>query len=156
MVSQWLAPVVLTIESVILLALAIYLLYLYGDIKRQNKFVTALTLCIWFLSFFTVFLLPIDVSSVSASCPVRVLLYLYLLHPLPQLSPCEPCSLYYACTARMDMCSVSMVYVVRVSCSGGTVSPTAFCLASFRLSITTVLGPKQSQTQTTAVLPQSS
>ena len=68
MISQAFAPVVLTVESVVLLVLAFYLLYRYGDIKRQNIFVTALTLCIWFLSFFIVFLLPIDVSSVSTSC----------------------------------------------------------------------------------------
>lgn len=69
MVSQAFAPTVLAIESIILLVLAFYLLYRYGDIRRQNIFVTALTVCIWFLSFFTVFLLPIDVSSVSSSCP---------------------------------------------------------------------------------------
>lgn len=66
MISLAFAPIVLTIESVILLVLAFYLLYRYGDIRRQNILVTILTLCIWFLSFFIVFLLPIDVSSVSA------------------------------------------------------------------------------------------
>ena len=73
MISQAFAPVVLTVESVILFVLAFYLLYRYGDIKRQNVFVTVLTLCIWFLSFFIVFLLPIDVSSVSTSCSRPVL-----------------------------------------------------------------------------------
>ena len=54
----------LTGEFLLALLLAIYLLYVYSDIRRQNPVVTGSTLLIWFLSFVIIFLLPVDVSSV--------------------------------------------------------------------------------------------
>lgn len=63
MVIQVVAPILLTVESLVSFCLAIFLLYKYGDIRRQNILVTILTLTIWFMSFVVIFLLPIDVSS---------------------------------------------------------------------------------------------
>lgn len=97
MISLAFAPIVLTIESVILLVLAFYLLYRYGDIRRQNILVTVLTLCIWFLSFFIVFLLPIDVSSVSALCSTSP-------ESVPDHWPVSPYVCTYACM-RVHMCT---------------------------------------------------
>lgn len=59
------APLILIVEFLVALALAVGLLYKYGDIRRQNVFVTVSTLIVWFLSFVIIFLLPVDVSSVS-------------------------------------------------------------------------------------------
>uniref|UniRef100_A0A1X7UMF4 Kinesin motor domain-containing protein n=3 Tax=Amphimedon queenslandica TaxID=400682 RepID=A0A1X7UMF4_AMPQE len=50
-------------EFLLALLLAVYLLYVYSDIRRQNPVVTGSTLLIWFLSFVIIFLLPVDVSS---------------------------------------------------------------------------------------------
>lgn len=65
MVSLFTAPVILLIEFSLALLLAIYLLYKYANLRRQNPFVTGCTLLVWFLSFVIIFLLPVDVSSVS-------------------------------------------------------------------------------------------
>ena len=56
----------LAIESILALLLALYLLYKYSDIRRQNPFVTVCTLAVWSLSFVIIFFLPVDVSSVSS------------------------------------------------------------------------------------------
>ncbi len=64
-VTRFTAPIILLIEFVLALVLAVYLLHKYGDIRRQNPFVTICTLTIWFMSFVIIFLLPVDVSSVS-------------------------------------------------------------------------------------------
>ena len=61
--SRVTAPIVLLLESVFSLLLAAYLLWKYGDIRRQNPLVTVSTLLVWFLSFFIIFVLPVDVSS---------------------------------------------------------------------------------------------
>lgn len=57
------APLILLLESVLSLLLAAYLLWKYGDIRKQNPFVSLSTLLVWFLSFFIIFVLPVDVSS---------------------------------------------------------------------------------------------
>ena len=59
------APGILTMEGVVAFFLALGMLYHYGNLRKQNPLVTGTTLLIWFLSFFIVFLLPIDVTSVS-------------------------------------------------------------------------------------------
>ena len=61
------APIILFVEFSVALVLAVYLLYKYGNIRKQNPFVTGCTLLVWFLSFVSIFLLPVDVSSVSAA-----------------------------------------------------------------------------------------
>ena len=68
-VTRFTAPIIIIIEFLLALVLAVYLLYQYGDIKRQNPFVTVCTLIIWFMSFVIIFLLPVDVSSVSICLP---------------------------------------------------------------------------------------
>ena len=65
-VTRFTAPILIFIEFLLALVLAVYLMYQYGDIRRQNPFVTVCTLIIWFMSFVIIFLLPVDVSSVSA------------------------------------------------------------------------------------------
>ncbi len=69
------APLILIVEFLVALVLAGGLLHKYGDIRRQNPFVTVSTLVVWFLSFVIIFLLPVDVSSVSAvhCCSVVIL-----------------------------------------------------------------------------------
>ena len=57
------APIILLLEAVLSLLLAVYLLWKYGDIRRQNPLVSVSTLLVWFLSFFIIFVLPVDVSS---------------------------------------------------------------------------------------------
>lgn len=57
------APIILLLESAFSLLLAAYLLWKYGDIRRQNPLVTVSTGLVWFLSFFIIFVLPVDVSS---------------------------------------------------------------------------------------------
>ncbi len=69
-VTRFTAPIIIFIEFLLALVLAVYLLYQYGDIKRQNPFVTVCTLIIWFMSFVIIFLLPVDVSSVSTCLPL--------------------------------------------------------------------------------------
>jgi len=61
------APGILTVEGVVAFVLALGMLFRYGNLRKQNPLVTGTTLLIWFLSFFIVFLLPIDVTSVSFS-----------------------------------------------------------------------------------------
>lgn len=62
-VSRVSAPIILLLEAALSLMLAIYLLWKYGDIRRQNPLVSITTLLVWFLSFFIIFVLPVDVSS---------------------------------------------------------------------------------------------
>ena len=57
------APIILLLEAALSLLLAVYLLWSYGDIRRQNPLVSISTLLVWFLSFFIIFVLPVDVSS---------------------------------------------------------------------------------------------
>ena len=57
------APIILLLEAVFSLLLAAALLWKYGDFRRQNPLVSVSTLVVWFLSFFIIFVLPVDVSS---------------------------------------------------------------------------------------------
>jgi len=59
------APGILTAEGIVAFVLALFMVYRYANLRKQNPLVTGTTLLIWFLSFFIVFLLPIDVTSVS-------------------------------------------------------------------------------------------
>ena len=59
------APGILAVEGVVALVLAFAMLFRYANLRKQNPLVTGTTLLIWFLSFFIVFLLPIDVTSVG-------------------------------------------------------------------------------------------
>ncbi len=63
--SQYSAPIILLIEFSLALLLALYLLYKYANLRKQNPLVTGCTLLVWFLSFVIISLLPVDVSSVS-------------------------------------------------------------------------------------------
>ena len=65
MLTAVVPPLLLSVEFVLALILAGYLLYRYANIRRQNPFATVTTLIVWFLSFVIIFLLPVDVSSVS-------------------------------------------------------------------------------------------
>jgi hypothetical protein len=62
-ISRVSAPIILLLEALVSLLLAVYLLWNYGDIRRQNPLVSVTTLLVWFLSFFIIFVLPVDVSS---------------------------------------------------------------------------------------------
>ena len=73
------APLIICVEFSLALVLAIYLLYKYGNFRKQNPFVTVSTLVVWFLSFVIIFLLPIDVSSVSAIKFGSIILVLHSL-----------------------------------------------------------------------------
>lgn len=52
-------------EVVLTFCLAAFILYKYGDWKRQNILVTFGVLIAWYFSFLIIFVLPLDVSSVS-------------------------------------------------------------------------------------------
>lgn len=62
-------PVILLVELLLAFLLAVYLLHKYANLRHQNPFVTVSTLIVWFLSFVIIFLLPVDVSSVSETRP---------------------------------------------------------------------------------------
>ena len=68
-------PLILSVELVLAFLLALYLLHRYANLRKQNPFATVSTLVVWFLSFAIIFLLPVDVSSVSGNyimfCTVR-------------------------------------------------------------------------------------
>jgi len=59
------APGILTVEGIVAFVTALFMVYRYSNLRKQNPLVTGTTLLIWFLSFFVVFLLPVDVTSVS-------------------------------------------------------------------------------------------
>ena len=60
-------PLILSVELVLAFLLALYLLHRYANLRKQNPFATVSTLVVWFLSFAIIFLLPVDVSSVSGN-----------------------------------------------------------------------------------------
>lgn len=60
------APFILSAGGIVSFVLALFLIHQYSSLKTQNLFATISTLAIWFLSFLTIFLLPVDVSSVSS------------------------------------------------------------------------------------------
>lgn len=55
----------LGIEIVVVFFLALFLLHRYGDFKKQQRMVLFGTLLAWYLCFLIVFILPLDVSTVS-------------------------------------------------------------------------------------------
>lgn len=58
----------LGIEIVVVFFLALFLLHRYGDFKKQQRMVLFGTLLAWYLCFLIVFILPLDVSTVSLQC----------------------------------------------------------------------------------------
>lgn len=55
----------LAVEIVVVFLLALFLLHRYGDFRKQQRMVLFSTLLAWFLCFLIVFILPLDVSTVS-------------------------------------------------------------------------------------------
>lgn len=60
----------LGIEIVVVFFLALFLLHRYGDFRKQQRMVLFGTLLAWYLCFLIVFILPLDVSTVSRHCRV--------------------------------------------------------------------------------------
>lgn len=58
----------LGIEIVVVFFLALFLLHRYGDFRKQQRMVLFGTLLAWYLCFLIVFILPLDVSTVSTEC----------------------------------------------------------------------------------------
>uniref|UniRef100_A0A669DJV0 LMBR1 domain containing 2b n=1 Tax=Oreochromis niloticus TaxID=8128 RepID=A0A669DJV0_ORENI len=58
----------LGIEIVVVFFLALFLLHRYGDFKKQQRMVLFGTLLAWYLCFLIVFILPLDVSTVTYVC----------------------------------------------------------------------------------------
>lgn len=54
----------LLVEIVLVFALSAALLHKYGDWKRQNAMIIFVVLISWYFSLLTVFVLPLDISSV--------------------------------------------------------------------------------------------
>jgi hypothetical protein len=63
----------LVVEIICTCCLAAFLLHRYGDLRKQHALTTFFTFVAWYFSFLIVFVLPLDVSSVS------IFLYLHLL-----------------------------------------------------------------------------
>lgn len=68
----------LGLEIVVVFFLALFLLHRYGDFKKQQRMVLFGTLLAWYLCFLIVFILPLDVSTVSVApalwkCPVLLI-----------------------------------------------------------------------------------
>lgn len=55
----------LLIEIITVFVLSAALLHKYGDWKRQNAMIILVVLISWYFSLLTVFVLPLDISSVS-------------------------------------------------------------------------------------------
>lgn len=55
----------LAVEVVVVFFLALFLLHRYGDFRKQYRMVLFATLLAWFLCFLIVFIIPLDVSTVS-------------------------------------------------------------------------------------------
>lgn len=55
----------LVISVVVALLLATVSLYRYGNVQRQHPIVTLSVLTAWSFSFLIVFIIPLDVTSVS-------------------------------------------------------------------------------------------
>uniref|UniRef100_A0A8C4ZK72 LMBR1 domain containing 2b n=1 Tax=Gadus morhua TaxID=8049 RepID=A0A8C4ZK72_GADMO len=56
----------LGLEIVVVFFLALFLLHRYGDFRKQQRMVLFGTLLAWYLCFLIVFILPLDVTTVSA------------------------------------------------------------------------------------------
>uniref|UniRef100_A0A3Q3M7L9 LMBR1 domain containing 2b n=1 Tax=Mastacembelus armatus TaxID=205130 RepID=A0A3Q3M7L9_9TELE len=79
----------LGIEIVVVFFLALFLLHQYGDFKKQQRMVLFGTLLAWYLCFLIVFILPLDVSTVTERHEdfVSQTFYLFLL-PHSEPKPC--------------------------------------------------------------------
>ena len=55
----------LGIEIVVVFFLALFLLHRYADFRKQQRMVLFGTLLAWYLCFLIVFILPLDISTVS-------------------------------------------------------------------------------------------
>lgn len=55
----------LVVEIICTCCLAAFLLHRYGDLRKQNILTTLTTFISWYFSFLIIFVLPLDVSSVS-------------------------------------------------------------------------------------------
>lgn len=62
----------LGIEIVVVFFLALFLLHQYGDFKKQQRMVLFGTLLAWYLCFLIVFILPLDVSTVSMTHSIKL------------------------------------------------------------------------------------
>lgn len=67
--SVRMSGVALGIEIIVVFFLALFLLHRYGDFRKQHRMVLFATLLAWFLCFLIVFILPLDVSTVSWHIP---------------------------------------------------------------------------------------
>lgn len=70
--SEWSAACTMSgaalgLEIVVVFFLALFLLHRYGDFKKQQRMVLFGTLLAWYLCFLIVFILPLDVSTVSVA-----------------------------------------------------------------------------------------
>lgn len=77
----------LGIEIVVVFFLALFLLHRYGDFKKQQRMVLFGTLLAWYLCFLIVFILPLDVSTVSRHCRVNAGFDCASRH-VPEAQPC--------------------------------------------------------------------
>lgn len=64
--------VALAVEVVVVFFLALFLLHRYGDFRKQYRMVLFATLLAWFLCFLIVFIIPLDVSTVSPPARVEI------------------------------------------------------------------------------------
>lgn len=55
----------LTVEIICTFILAVLLIHRYGDWRKQHVLVTLATFVAWYFSLMIIFILPLDVSSVS-------------------------------------------------------------------------------------------
>lgn len=76
----------LGIEIVVVFFLALFLLHRYGDFKKQQRMVLFGTLLAWYLCFLIVFILPLDVSTVSTPRPHAAQVHRTLQRPEPVCS----------------------------------------------------------------------
>ena len=56
-----------TIELIVVAIITVCLLHQYGNWRKQHLIVTIAVFIAWYFSFVIVFVLPLDVSSVSIS-----------------------------------------------------------------------------------------
>ena len=54
-----------TVEVVLVCLVTLYVLHQYGNLRKQHYIVTGAVFISWFFSFLIIFVLPLDVSSVS-------------------------------------------------------------------------------------------
>lgn len=73
--SDWLP---LSLVSCLLLVSVLFALSRYGNIKSQPWYVSLVCTIGWFLPFWIVFLLPLDLASVSLLCFISTYMYSFL------------------------------------------------------------------------------